>query len=180
MTEPAHTPILILTADGFEDSELLTPLEALRAAGHPVHIASLATGELTGKHGARVRAEHAVADLRAADYAALVLPGGHAPERLRHDPAVQALVRDFVAQGKPVAAICHGPQILLSAGVLAGRRATGYRAIHDELRRGGVKVEDAPVVVDGNLITSRHPGDLPDFVAALRARLEGEGEKKGE
>ncbi len=176
MTRDRPRPVLILTADGFEDSELLTPLQALRASGRPVVLASLRRGALTGKHGARVTAEREVAGLRAADYAALLLPGGHAPQRLRDDPAVQALVREFVAQGKPVAAICHGPQILLSAGVLAGRRATGYRRIQDELRRGGAQVEDRPVVVDGPLITSRHPADLPQFVAALQQQLAAAGE----
>ena len=161
---------LIVTADRFEDSELLEPLRRLRAAGVAVDIASRRAGIVTGKHGHRVEAGRGTAQLRCADYDLLLLPGGQAPATLREDPALLQLVRDFVAAAKPVAAICHGPQILAAAGVVAGRRATGYRSVAGELRAAGAQFEDRELVVDRNIITSRQPSDLPTFVdAVLRA-----------
>lgn len=158
---------LVVTADGFEDSELLEPLAGLGAAGVAVEIASIRAGPLIGKHGAQVDATRAVVALRAEDYELLLLPGGRAPAALREDAAVLRLVRDFVAVGKPVAAICHGPQILAAAGVLAGRKATGCRKVQAELQAAGAHVADRAVVVDGHLITSRQPADLPQFVGAM-------------
>jgi protease I len=162
---------LAVTADGFEDSELLDPVHRLRAAGVVVEIASIRAGPLVGKHGAQVEADCAVADVRADDFALLLLPGGQAPAALRDDAAVLRLARAFVAAGKPVAAICHGPQILAAAGVLARRRVTGYRKVQDELAAAGAQVEDRAVVVDGALITSRQPGDLPAFLTAIERAL---------
>ncbi len=164
--------VLILSADGFEESELTEPLQRLREAGFQVELTSLRPGPIRGKHGAVVEADLAVDEVVPERYAGLLLPGGKAPARLREIPRVQELVRRFVESGKPVAAICHGPQILLSAGVLSGREATGYRAIADELRDGGVRYLDREVVVDGNLITSRHPGDLPAFIDAFLQALQ--------
>jgi len=162
---------LIVSADRFEDSELLEPARRLREAGVAVDIASTRQGVITGKHGQRVEANKTVAALDAADYDLLLLPGGQAPAALRGDAAVLQLVRSFVAAGKPVAAICHGPQLLAAAGVLQGRRATGYRAVADELRRAGAAYEDREVVVDGRLITSRQPADLPAFMDAVMRML---------
>ncbi|HJX17952.1 MAG TPA: type 1 glutamine amidotransferase domain-containing protein [Acidiferrobacterales bacterium] len=155
--------ILILSADGFEDSELLAPLARLRDEGMQVDIGSFTVGPILGKHGESVHANRAIAGMRPEDYDALVLPGGKAPAALRQDAQVLALVRHFFAAGKPVAAICHGPQVLISAGVLAGRTATAYRAVADELEAAGAHYRDAEVVVDGNLVTSRTPADLPAF-----------------
>lgn len=158
---------LIVTADGFEDRELLEPLQRLRDAGLMVDIASTRPGTVTGKHGHRVEANCGTARLRGDDYDLLLLPGGHAPAVLRDDQALLRLVRDFVAGAKPVAAICHGPQILAAAGVLAGRRATAYRTVADELRAAGAAFEDREVVVDRGVITSRQPSDLPVFIDAV-------------
>jgi len=156
--------ILILSADGFEDSELLAPLVQLREAGLHVDIGSFTTGPIHGKHGANTHASRAIAEIRPEDYDALVLPGGKAPATLRQDAQVLALVRHFFAAGKPVAAICHGPQVLISAGVLSGRTATAYRTVAHELKAAGAQYRDADVVVDGNLVTSRTPADLPAFL----------------
>jgi protease I len=163
--------VLIVSADGFEDSELLEPQQRLAQAGIPVDIASLKAGRITGKHGHVAEAALAVSGANAADYDALVLPGGRAPAALRQDEHVLALTRAFMAAGKPVAAICHGPQILLSAGVLTGRTATCYKSVAGELRAAGVRHADRAVVVDGNLITSRQPSDLPAFIEAILQAL---------
>lgn len=164
--------ILILSADRFEDSELLVPLARLREAGMQVDIGSFTTGTIHGKHGASAHANRAIAEIRPEDYDALLLPGGKAPAALRQDAQVLALVRHFFAAGKPVAAICHGPQVLISAGVLAGRSATAYRSVADELKAAGGQYRDAEVVVDGNLVTSRTPADLPAFLREFIKKLQ--------
>ncbi len=163
--------ILILSADRFEDSELLEPLARLREADMQVDIASFGIGAIHGKHGARVHANRTIGEIRPEDYAALLLPGGQAPAALRKDAQVLALVRHFFAAGKPVAAICHGPQVLISAGVLAGRTATAYRSVAPELTAAGARYRDAEVVVDGNLVTARTPADLPAFLREFLAKL---------
>jgi protease I len=158
---------LIISVDGFEDSELLEPYQKLVQAGIAVDIASLHKGRITGKHGYTVEASLAVNEVNAADYDALILPGGKAPGKLRRDQTVLELTMQFMVANKPVAAICHGPQILLSAGVLHGRTATCYKSVADELLKAGVDYVDREVVVDGNLITSRQPSDLPAFIDAI-------------
>ncbi|MBE0548205.1 MAG: type 1 glutamine amidotransferase [Rubrivivax sp.] len=163
---------LIVSADRFEDSELLEPARRLREAGVAVDIASTRRGVITGKHGHRVEVDKLVGAVDAADYDMLLLPGGQAPAALRGDAAVLRLVCSFVAAAKPVAAICHGPQLLAAAGVLQGRRATGYRTVAGELLGAGAAYEDREVVVDGNLITSRQPADLPAFMDAVMRRLK--------
>lgn len=158
---------LVVSADRFEDSELLEPVRRLREAGVVVEIAAPAPGAITGKHGHRVAVDRTVDGVDAADYALLLLPGGEAPDALRGDDGVLRLVRRFAAQHKPIAAICHGPLVLAAAGVLQGRRATAHRSAFDELRRAGALVEDHEVVVDDRFVTSRRPGDLPAFVEAV-------------
>ena len=156
--------VLILSADNFEDSELLVPLYRLQEAGYVVEVAATATGTITGKHGYQVKVDKSFGEVSPSLYAALVLPGGKAPAAIRDLPAVQAIARAFFADGKPVAAICHGPQILVSAGLLKGRKATCYQSVAPELREAGALYEDSPVVVDGNLVTSRQPDDIPAFM----------------
>lgn len=154
---------LILSADNFEDSELLVPLYRLREAGFEVEIASDKRDNLRGKHGYEVQVNKLISEVAAADYQLLLLPGGRAPAAIRNIPAVQEIARTFMNEGKPIAAICHGPQILISAGVLRGRKATCYKEVMTELREAGAQYEDTEVVVDGNLVTSREPKDLPAF-----------------
>lgn len=156
--------VLIVSADGFEDSELLVPYSRLREEGIGVDVASFARGPIQGKHGARMDTGVAITDARAEDYDALLLPGGRAPARLRKDAALLELVRAFCAAGKPVAAICHGPEVLIAAGVVSGRAATCYRSVAPELAAAGACYQDAEVVVDANLVTSRQPSDLPAFL----------------
>jgi len=163
--------VLTITADNFEDSELSEPVAALTQAGVDVDVASLGTGTMTGKKGTEVEANLDVADADATDYEMLFLPGGKAPAQLREADSVLALARAFMAAEKPIAAICHGPQILISAGLVEGRRMTSYQAVAEELKAAGAQYADEPVVVDRNLITSRNPGDLAAFVQQMLQSL---------
>lgn len=164
--------IAVLVADLFEEPELLYPYYRLLEAGYEAVLVGSEAREYPGKHGYPVRAQVAVADVKAADLAGMVIPGGFGPDSLRLDPAMVALTRDMVRAGKPVAAICHGPSLLVSADVLRGRRATSYAAVRDDVKNAGATWVDEPVVVDGPLITSRVPDDLPAFMGAVLQALE--------
>jgi protease I len=168
----ADKRVAILVEDWFEDSELKGPRDRLREAGVSVTVVGpFAAREYTGKRGGTVMSDAAAGAVRAADFDAVVVPGGHAPERMRMRHAMVDLVRDTVAAGKPVAAICHGPQLLISADVLRGRTVTCWPAIAiDVINAGGLYV-DRPVVEDGTIITSRKPDDVPQFTAALLEAL---------
>lgn len=163
---------LIITAEGFEDSELFSPKEALEQAGVKVDIATPEKGhQFHGKHGRSIVADLTLREVNVDDYDLLVIPGGKAPETLREDHDALRIVKQFFKADKPVAAICHGPLLLVSARLVEGRHMTGYPGIHQELRDNGAHVEDAPVVVDGKLVTSRVPGDLPEFNRAMLGLL---------
>lgn len=162
---------LIISADKFEDSELLVPYYRLKEEGIEVVVASLSHGAITGKHGYEVPVDKTLAEVNSDDYAILVLPGGAAPAEVRKEPTALDITRDFFLKNKPVAAICHGPQVLISAGLLKGRRATCYKSVADELKEAGAIYEDLEVVVDANLITSRQPGDLPAFMREMMKQL---------
>jgi protease I len=163
---------LIVSADRFEDSELLDPLQRLMEEGVTVDVASLRKGPILGKKGHQVEANLALEEVVPEDYDLLLLPGGRAPARLRKEPKVLAVARRFLANGKLIAAICHGPQILISTGKMAGRTATAYRSVARELEEAGVSYVDQEVVVDGNLITARQPSDVPGFIRTILARLQ--------
>jgi len=163
---------LILSADNFEDTELLVPLYRLQEAGYTVETASARQGIIHGMHGYEVQAEKSFADVDPAEYAVLVLPGGKAPAAIRADSNVNAIVHHFFECNKPVGAICHGPQTLISAGLLRDRRATCYRTMVKELQEAGALYEDREVVVDGQLVTSRQPKDLPMFMRELMRLLQ--------
>lgn len=162
---------LILSADNFEDSELLVPYYRLKEANIEVIVASLNSGTITGKHGYVVPVDTTLEEVNPDDYAILVLPGGKAPESLRQAPKALEIAQSFFARSKPVAAICHGPQILVSAGLLKGRRATCYTSVAEELKNAGALYEDLEVVVDTNLVTSRKPADLPAFMRETMIQL---------
>lgn len=165
---------LIISADNFEDTELLFPLYRLREEGVIVDIASIKRGKIKGEHGYEVEANISLKEIIPDGYFLLVLPGGRAPEKLRREKEALEIARHFFRENKPVSAICHGPQILVSAGLLKGRRATCYRTVAGEIRDAGAVYEDKEVVVDDNLVTSRQPGDLPAFMRETMKKL-GQG-----
>ncbi len=168
------TSVGVLVAQDFEDSELESPAGALRGAGaEVVFVAEDAGVEYTGKNGdVTVTADLAAADVCPEQFDGLVIPGGHAPATLRQDPHMVGLARKMALAGKPVAAICHGPQVLVTARVLDRRTATCYSGVAEELQQAGAEYVDRPVVVDGNIITSRTPRDLPRFNAAIIRALK--------
>jgi protease I len=155
---------LIISADNFEDTELLVPYYRLKEEGLEVDVASMRRGSIKGKHGYEVEANKAVKEIRPDDYGILILPGGKAPETVRKDKDAVEIAKHFFQRNKPVAAICHGPQTLITAGLLKGRHATCYRSVAPEMKEAGALYEDKEVVVDGNLVTSRQPSDLPAFM----------------
>ena len=163
---------LFLSADNFEDTELLVPLYRLREAGYSVDVASEKRDPIRGKHGYEVPVNKLFSEVNPGDYGVLVLPGGKAPAEIRNSPLVQEIARSFMTTGKPVAAICHGPQILISAGLLKDRKATCYESVAPELRDAQALYQDVEVMVDGNLITSRKPDDLPAFCRELVRMLK--------
>ena len=170
--------VAILAADGVEKVELDTPRAKLSAHGARVELLSLKTDEIQARNhdlepAGTFTVDRAVSQASVDEFDALVLPGGTVnPDKLRADSVAVAFVRDFVNSGKPVAAICHGPWTLVEAGVVAGRTVTSYPSIRTDLRNAGGNVVDEEVVVDGNVITSRSPADLPAFCASLVAQLE--------
>jgi protease I len=166
--ELANRRVLILAGDIYEDLELWYPKLRLIEAGATVVVAGEKAGATyAGKHSYPCKADAALAEMRAADFDGLVVPGGFMPDKLRRDPHVLQTVRDFAAAGKLVAAICHGGWIPISAGVYRGVRVTGSPGIKDDLANAGAIWEDAPVVIDRNFVSSRKPDDLPDFCRGI-------------
>ena len=170
--------ILIMATDGFEQSELEVPRDRLREMGATVHVATpdgaAARGWDETDWGREAAADLEVGAAGAADYDALVLPGGQInPDKLRTEESAVALIRAFAEAGKPVAAICHAPWLVIEAGLAKGRRMTSFESIRTDLRNAGAEVVDEEVVVDGGLITSRKPGDLEAFVGAVADAVEG-------
>lgn len=166
--------VLILTADGFEDTELLCPMNRLLEEGFIVVVCSFEKGKITGKKGYSVNVHLSLEELPddpAPAYDLLLLPGGKAPAELRKDEKVLDAVRSFDNAGKPIAAICHAPQILISADLVSGKRVTAYTAVAGELKEAGAIYEDTEVVVEKNYIFSRHPGDIPAFNREIMKKL---------
>jgi len=178
-SHPANSPVLegmrvaILVDFSFEDSEVIYPLYRLREAGAKVDV--IGPGEVgascKGKYGYPVKVAVTHADVSAKDYDGVVIPGGWAPDYLRRVENLKKFVKELDDAGKAVAAICHGPWMLVSAKVLKGRKATSFHAIRDDVENAGAIYQDETVVVDGNLITSRTPEDLPNFTRALIDQL---------
>jgi protease I len=176
--------VACLVTDGYEQSELTSPVEALRSAGAEVHIVSLKSGKVRGwkdgDWGESVMVDKSVGDVSADDYRGLLLPGGVInPDKLRRDEKAVGFVRDFFKQGKPVAAICHGPQMLIEADVVDGRTMTSFSSIRKDLENAGAKWVDREVVVDQGLTTSRSPADLPAFNRKMVEEL-AEGVHEGQ
>lgn len=166
---------LILSANDFEDSELLIPYYRLLEAGYTVDVAAEKKGVIRGMHGYEVQSILTFTDVDPETYGVLILPGGKAPATVRKDLAALGIARHFFTANKPVGAICHGPQTLISAGVLSGRRATCYGTVARELEDAGALYEDSEVVVDGRLVTSRQPADLPAFMREVMKLLSLKG-----
>lgn len=161
--------VAVLATDGFEQSELVTPVNRLLEEGADVEIISLEEGEIRGWHKGNwsmepVKVTHTVMEANPAEYSGLVMPGGVMnPDKLRDDEKAVEFVRGFFEQGKPVAAICHAPWTLINAEVVKGRKMTSYSSIRRDLENAGAEWVDEPVVVDSGLVTSRNPRDLDAF-----------------
>jgi protease I len=162
--------VAVVIAHNFEDSEVIDPVAAVEAAGGDVTLIGIDPGEVTGKKGATLTVDTTFDELGrdAVDqFDLLIIPGGGAPENLRIVDSAVAFTRAFVESGKPVASICHGPQLLISAEVLKGRKTTAVNKIRDDIKNAGGLYVDAPLVVDGNLISSRTPRDMEVFNQAI-------------
>jgi protease I len=173
MTHHEHEPLAgkraaVMIGPLFEDVEAIYPYYRLQEAGATVGLVGIEGGEaVKGKKGIELTTEDAAADLVPEDLDILVIAGGYGPDKLRTDDGVKALVRGMHARNKPIAFICHAGWVPVSAGIVEGRRVTSVPAIADDLRNAGAQWEDSEVVVDGNLVSSRRPPDLPAFMRAL-------------
>lgn len=177
MTAIGRAHVLIMATNRFEESELFGPREILMGKGARVTLASPTRDEIMAtvhdEPGKRIKPDLTIDEVSVGDYDALLLPGGVGnPDQLRMNATAVRLIREFAGAGKPVAAICHGPWLLVEADVLRGRRATAWPSIRTDLRNAGASVVDEPAVTDGNIITSRKPDDVPAFTEALIAAIE--------
>lgn len=163
--------VAVVLANNYEDVEATSPIEALENAGAEVTIVGIEKGEITGKKGDTQTASKTFSDVSPDDFDMLLIPGGGSPENLRINDAAVQFTRDFVQSGKPVASICHGPQLLISAKVVSGRKLTAVNKIRDDIVNAGGLYVDEELTEDGNLITSRVPGDLPAFNEAITKAL---------
>lgn len=171
----ANGKIACLLGDGFEDSEFRVPYDALKKAGYTVEIIGAKAGqELKGYKGKeKVAAERSIADASPRDYQGLLIPGGQSPDHLRVDQRFVQFVRDFDRTGRPLAAVCHGPQLMMAAEIVGkGRTLTAWETVQHDLKYTGADVVDREVVVDDNWITSRKPDDLKAFSARLLEELK--------
>ncbi len=176
--------IAVLIGKDFEDSEYLKPAVAFKQAGHELVHIGLQKGEIVKgkKQGTPVQIDMDVKDAVVNYFGALLIPGGYSPDNLRaHDEPVR-FVKEFVESGKPVFAICHAPQLLISAQVLGGRKVTGYKSIIQDIKNAGAQFIDAEVVEDDNLVSSRNPNDIPAFIEAslnkLKSAVEVESKRR--
>lgn len=167
MTELKGKRVALLVAKDFEDVEATDPQQYLEARGAQVVIVGLSREPVSGKKGTVLSPEKTIDDVTVDEFDALIIPGGGSPENLRIDDRAVAFTRQFVESGKPVAAICHGPQLLISADVLRGRTVTCVKKIRDDVKNAGAIYVDEAVVIHGNLITSRVPADLSLFNEAI-------------
>jgi protease I len=178
-TEDLMKTMVAVVDDIYEDLELWYPRLRVEEAGWKVIVAGPEARKLyTGKHGYPCLTDAAFANLKAADFDALLVPGGFAPDKIRRDRHVLALVRDMNEQGKLIAFICHAGWVLISAGILRGKRATSTVGIRDDMVNAGSLWVDEPVVVDANLVSSRTPADLPLFGKGIVDWLDGASRRR--
>ncbi|MEN6330159.1 MAG: type 1 glutamine amidotransferase domain-containing protein [Methanobacteriaceae archaeon] len=166
--------IAVIMDDWFEDVEYTKPAAAFKEEGHNLTIIGLRKGKIVkGKRQtSEVTIQKSLEEVGVDDFDALLIPGGYSPDRLRaHDQAVE-FTRKFVESGKPVFSICHAPQLLITADVLKNRKITGYKSIIQDIKNAGAEYVDVEVVVDGNLVSSRNPGDIPAFIEASLQMLD--------
>lgn len=172
-TELEGRRIAVLIAEGFHDGETLKPMKYLKKKAADVTVIGIEKAELTAYNSEqKVAVEKTLSEVSVDDFDALIIPGGRSPANLRENEAAVKFAKDFFKSGKPVAAICHGPQVLVTAGVLEGFKATCFAGIADELREAGADYVDEAVVRDRNLITSRIPDDLPEFSETIAKVLK--------
>lgn len=165
--------VVILTADGTEDTEFFYPYYRLTEEGYTVDVVTPKGGEFKGKHGLGLKQTKAITEVNAGNYALLYIPGGKAPSKLRENEAVIQFVQEFARTGRPIAAICHGPQVLIAAGLVQNKEMACWPEVAEELRlAGGVFVDEA-LVVDGPFITARQPGDLHRHLYGVVQYLSG-------
>jgi len=165
--------VAVVLGEDFEDSEYRVPVDRLKQAGHQVTILGSKAGSIVkgkkGKESATI--EDSARERRAAEFDGLLIPGGYSPDHLRSDEAIVNLVRDFGRSGKPIAAVCHGPQLLIEADLVRGKMVTSWPSVRTDLKNAGAQWVDQQVVQDGALITSRKPDDLEAFSDAFLKRL---------
>ena len=177
MSKLSEMRVAVLATDGVEEVELTKPVEALRSAGARVEIISPKGQSIQAfqhlEKGAKIDSDLALKDAESGEYDALLLPGGAVnADTLHMIPEVQQFLRSFDAAGKPMAIICHAPWLLVSAGLVRGRRLTSYHTIQDDIRNAGGNWEDSEVVEDRNWVTSRQPKDLPAFIRSMTKLFE--------
>lgn len=171
--------IAFVVGEGFEDSELMKPLEELRGAGHDIDVLGVNAGaKIKGKKGTEIALDASVTEKDATSYDAIVIPGGYSPDHLRMDKDVVRFVQAAVHAEKVIAAVCHGPQLLIEADAVEDKQLTSWPSVRTDLLNAGAKWVDREVVIDGTLITSRKPADLPAFIAAIREQLGGREQRK--
>lgn len=164
--------IVIPITDLVEDVEFTDVYDAFKNAGHEVTTINFNSGSVTGKHGTKINIDKSIDDVSPEDFDALFIPGGFSPDQLRADKRFIDFTQYFIEKNKLVMAICHGPQLLIQTGLTLGRRMTAYVTVQRDLYYAGAYVEDKPVVVDRNLITSREPKDIPEFNQTILKHLK--------
>lgn len=163
--------VAIVVTDLVEDVEFVDPVKAIRDAGHDVTVIGFEKTTVTGKHGTAIMIDRSIAEVNPEDFDALYIPGGFSPDQLRADNRFVEFTKHFLMTNKLISALCHGPQLMIQTGLIHGRTMTSYLTVQPDLYYAGARVCDQPVVIDGNLITSREPKDIPAFNQALVAAL---------
>lgn len=165
--------VLIMTADDTQDLEFFYPYYRLSEEGYTVDVVTPEGGSFKGKMGMGLKDTKSIANVRPEDYAMLYIPGGKAPAELRENDQVVAFVKQFAAMGKPIAAICHGPQVLITAGLVRGKKISAYPEVRKEIEEAGGNWADEALAIDGQFITARVPGDLPRHLCGVIDTLQG-------